>query len=105
MATASASASKVLLGRPPGPKGRFLLGSLFEVSRDWLGFYQRCAQEYGAVVCVHLALVPVYLLTPPRDLATVLVTHAGDLTKPADYRPFARVVCDGLLTSQAHIPK
>src|ERR1700676_5745089 len=98
MATASASTPKALLGHPPGPKGRFLLGSLIEVSRDWLGFYKRCAEEYGDVVCIHLAHVPVYLVVHPRDIETVLVTNAGNFTKSADYRALARVLGQGVLT-------
>lgn len=100
LATTSASAPKVLSDLPPGPKGRFLLGSLVEVSRDWLGFYQRCAEEYGDVVRVRLAHVPVYLLVHPRDIETVLVTNAGNFTKSADYRALARVLGRGLLTSE-----
>src|SRR5712691_2388926 len=105
MATVSATAPKVLPGRPPGPKGRFLLGSLIEVSRDWLGFYQRCAEEYGDIVCIHLAHVPVYLLVHPRDIETVLVTNAGNFTKSADYRALARVLGQGLLTSEGEFWK
>src|SRR5260370_27421978 len=105
MATVSATAPKVLPGRPPGPKGRFLLGSLVEVSRDWLGFYQRCAEEYGDVVCIRLAHVPVYLLVHPRDIETVLVTNAGNFTKSADYRALARVLGQGLLTSEGEFWK
>ena len=100
MATASASAPKVSPGLPPGPKGRFLLGSLVEISRDWLGFYKRCAEEYGDVVCVHVAHIPVYLLVHPRDIETVLVTNAGNFTKSADYRALARVLGRGVLTSE-----
>src|SRR5260370_34383863 len=105
MATVSATAPKVLPGRPPGPKGRFLLGNLVEVSRDWLGFYQRCAEEYGDVVCIRLAHVPVYLLVHPRDIETVLVTNAGNFTKSADYRALARVLGRGLLTSEGEFWK
>ncbi len=97
---ATASTPKALPGTAPGPKGRFLLGSAIEVSRDWLGFYKRCAEEYGDVVCVHLAHVPVYLLVHPRDIETVLVTNAGNFTKSADYRALARVIGRGLLTSE-----
>ena len=100
MATASASAPKTLLGSPPGPKGRFLLGSLIEVSRDWLGFYKNCADEYGDVVRVLLAHVPVYLVVHPRDIETVLVTNAAKFTKSEDYRALARVLGRGLLTSE-----
>src|SRR5712692_8623976 len=105
MATVSASTPKALPGRAPGPKGRFLLGSLIEVSRDWLGFYQSCAEEYGDVVCVHLAHVPVYLVVHPHDIETVLVTNAGNFTKSADYRALARVLGRGLLTSEGEFWK
>ncbi len=100
MASASTSAAKLAPGDPPGPKGRFLLGSLVEMSRDWLGFYRRCADEYGDVVRIHLAHVPVYLLIHPRDIETVLVTKAANFTKSADYRALARVLGRGLLTSE-----
>jgi cytochrome P450 len=100
MATAPASATKAPLANPPGPKGRFLLGSLIEVSRDWLGFYTNCADEYGDVVRVHLAHVPVYLLVHPCDIETVLVTNAAKFTKSEDYRALARVLGRGLLTSE-----
>ena len=105
MATASASTPKALPGHPPGPKGRFLLGSLIEVSRDWLGFYKSCAEEYGDVVRIHLAHVPVYLVVHPRDIETVLVTNAGNFTKSADYRALARVLGRGLLTSEGEFWK
>jgi len=62
MAAASPSAAKSTSGLPPGLKGIFLLGSIFEVSKDWLGFYQHCADEYGDVVRVRFAHVPVYLV-------------------------------------------
>ncbi len=100
MATATASTPKALPGKVPGPKGRFLLGSLIEVSGDWLGFYNRCAEEYGDVVRVHLAHVPVYLLAHPRDIETVLAANAANFTKSADYRALARVLGKGLLTSE-----
>jgi cytochrome P450 len=77
-----------------------LIGSLIELSRDWLGFYKGCAEEFGDVVCVHLAHVAVYLIVHPRDIETVLVTNAGNFTKSADYRALARVLGRGLLTSE-----
>jgi cytochrome P450 len=97
---ATAPTPKVLLRTAPGPKGRFLLGSAIEIGRDWLGFYTGCAEEYGDVVCVRLAHVPVYLIVHPRDIETVLVTNAANFTKSADYRALARVLGRGLLTSE-----
>ena len=100
MAAASPSAAKSTSGLPPGPKGIFLLGSIFEVSKDWLGFYQHCADEYGDVVRVRFAHVPVYLVVHPRDIETVLIAKAINFTKSADYRALARVLKNGLLTSE-----
>jgi len=97
---ATAPTPKALPRTAPGPKGRFLLGSAIEISRDWLGFYKGCAEEYGDVVCVRLAHVPVYLIVHPRDIETVLVTNAANFTKSADYRALARVLGRGLLTSE-----
>jgi cytochrome P450 len=100
MGTASTSAAKISPRLPPGPKGNFLLGSIFEVSKDWLGFYQHCADEYGDVVRVRFAHVPVYLIVHPRDIESVLITNAANFTKSADYRALARVLGNGLLTSE-----
>src|SRR5215831_7937652 len=100
MTAAPASAVKSVSRPPPGPKGNFLLGSILEVSKDWLGFYQHCADEYGDVVRVRFAHVPVYLLVHPRDIESVLITNAGNFTKSADYRALARVLGNGLLTSE-----
>src|SRR5258706_4862485 len=102
---AAAPTPKALPRTPPGPKGRFLLGSAIEIARDWLGFYKGCAEEYGHVVCVHLAHVPVYLIVHPRDIETVLVTNAANFTKSADYRALARVLGRGLVTSEVYFWK
>src|SRR5215471_595322 len=100
MAVASGSATKTSLRTPPGPKGHFLLGNLAAVSRDWLGFYARCAKEYGDVVGLRYLHVPICLLIHPRDIEYVLVTNAGNFTKSADYRALARVLGNGLLTNE-----
>src|SRR5580700_1845964 len=88
------------LGPPPGPKGHFLLGNLRAVSRDWLGFYSRCAREYGDVVQVRYVHVPICLVLHPRDIEYVLVTNPGNFTKSADYRALSRVLGNGLLTNE-----
>jgi len=85
---------------PPGPKGHFLLGNLAAVSRDWLGFYARCARGYGDVVHLRYLHVPICLLMHPRDIEYVLVTNSGNFTKSADYRALARVLGNGLLTNE-----
>src|SRR5262249_33655670 len=100
MASASPSAIKAPLRPPPGPKGHFLLGNLAAVSRDWLGFYSRCAKDYGDVVKLRYLHVPICLLIHPRDIEYVLVANPGNFTKSADYRALARVLGNGLLTNE-----
>src|SRR5215813_14026696 len=100
MSSAASSAVKQSLGPPPGPKGHFLLGNLAAVSRDWLGFYSRCAKEYGDVVQLRYIHVPICLVMHPRDIEYILVTTPGNFTKSADYRALARVLGNGLLTNE-----
>src|SRR5215472_13392053 len=100
MPAAAPSAVKVPLRPPPGPKGHFLLGNLAAVSRDWLGFYSRCAKDYGDVVKLRYLHVPICLLIHPRDIEYVLVVNPGNFTKSADYRALARVLGNGLLTNE-----
>src|SRR2546429_5168693 len=100
MVAAAPSAITHPLRRPPGPKGHFLLGNLAAVSRDWLGFYSRCAKEYGDVVQLRYLHVPICLLMHPREIEYVLVTNPGNFTKSADYRALARVLGNGLLTNE-----
>jgi cytochrome P450 len=100
VATDSTATPKISLSLPPGPKGHFLLGSMIEISRDWLGFYRGCVKEHGDVVRVHIAHVPIYLLVHPRDIESVLVTNASNFTKSVDYRALSRVLGRGLLTSE-----
>jgi cytochrome P450 len=96
----AASEIKAPLRPPPGPKGNFLLGNLSAVSRDWLGFYSRCAREYGDVVGLRYVHVPICLVRNPRDIEYVLVTNAGNFTKSADYRALSRILGNGLLTNE-----
>jgi cytochrome P450 len=100
MATASPFVAKLPLKPPPGPKGHFLLGNLAAVSRDWLGFYSRCAKEYGDVVHLRYVHVPICLLMHPREIEYVLVSNPGNFTKSADYRALARILGNGLLTNE-----
>src|SRR5947199_8847249 len=100
MVAAAPSAITHPLRRPPGPKGHFLLGNLAAVSRDWLGFYSRCAQEYGDAVQLRYLHVPICLLMHPRDIEYVLVTNPGNFTKSADYRALARDLGHRSLTNE-----
>ncbi len=100
MAAASPTKTKAPLKSPPGPKGNFLLGNMAAVSNDWLGFYSRCARDYGDIVALRYLYVRICLLMHPRDIEYVLVTNPGNFTKSADYRALARALGNGLLTNE-----
>lgn len=70
------------------------------LSRDWLAAFSAYAREYGDVVFFRLLHIPVCLLFHPVEIEQVLVTHAANFTKSLDYRALARVLGDGLLTSE-----
>ena len=57
---------------PPGPKGHFLVGHMFQAIGDQLGFPTRCAREYGDVVRLRFGTMVVYLLSHPDHIELVL---------------------------------
>jgi cytochrome P450 len=87
-------------GLPPGPKGRFLLGSMLELRRDLLGFMTDCARRYGDIVSFRFMHIPVCLLSNPDDIERVLITNSANFVKSRDYRALTAVLGDGLLTSE-----
>src|SRR5262249_40134890 len=100
MASTDTKFSRVPAQRPPGPKGRLLIGSLLELGTDWLGFLSECAREYGDVVFFRFAHVPVVLLTHPEHIEQVLVANALYFSKSRGYRALERIAGKGLLTSE-----
>lgn len=87
-------------GLPPGPKGRPVVGCLFELRRDLLGFLTRAARQYGDVVFFNLLHIPVCLLNDPDDIESVLVKNSSRFVKSRDYRALAGVVGEGLVTTE-----
>ncbi len=89
---------------PPGPRGHFYVGHLLDYRRDPLGFFARCAREYGDVVKLRFFHVPYYLVSHPDLIEDVLVTHHKDFGKSLDYRLYLKAVLgDGLLTSEGDV--
>jgi cytochrome P450 len=66
---------------PPGPKGRLLSGSLVEFHKDILGFYTRCAREYGDVVTFRLGRRRLVLLNHPDYIERILVHDNKNFAK------------------------
>ena len=86
---------------PPGPKGHFVLGNLPEFGADVLGFFTRCAREYGGIVRLRLAHRTAYLLSHPDYIEYVLVTNNKNFVKHSfSWRHVRAMFGQGLLTSE-----
>ena len=90
------------LSLPPGPKGKFLLGSAAELAHDWPGFCGQCARDYGDVVFYRFLHVPICQLTHPDDIEAVLVRNASNFHKSRDYAALRFILGRGLLTNEGH---
>jgi cytochrome P450 len=86
--------------RPPGPKGHWLLGNLAEFRRDLLGFFTRCAREYGDLVALRLGTRHVHLASHPDFVEQVLVTENRKFGKSYVFELLRPVLGNGLLNSE-----
>lgn len=86
---------------PPGPRGRFLLGSLPEFAADVLGFMTHCVREHGDFVRVHLPGHDVFILNRSEDIETVLLTQRANFVKHSFFwKHVTAIFGNGLLTSE-----
>lgn len=85
---------------PPGPRGHFLTGSLPEFRRDMLGFFTRCAREYGDVSAFSFFHIRGCLVNNPELIQEVLVSKNDRMAKPWDVRELKLALGEGLLTNE-----
>lgn len=85
-----------------GPKGHFLLGSLPQYLEDTLGFFTRCARDYGDVARFRLGTLPCYVFNHPAQIEEVLRTHSPNFIKDRPLQD-SRVLGRGLLTSEGDL--
>jgi cytochrome P450 len=85
---------------PPGPKGSWFGGNLGEFRRDRLGFFTRCARDYGDIVALRLGPRRVWLVSDPRLIEEVLVAQSKSFIKHFALRLNPLVLGKGLLTSE-----
>src|SRR6202007_2603454 len=87
--------------RPPGPKGRPIVGCALKNRRDPLNVLRTFAREYGDIVLFHVLMRERILLNHPDFVEQVLVIqqdkfHKSELTR----RITERMLGKGLLTSE-----
>jgi len=86
--------------RPPSPPGHWLLGNLPEFRCDMLGFFARCAREYGDFVALKLGPRRVHLASHPDFVEQVLVTENRKFGKSYVFELLRPVLGNGLLNSE-----
>src|SRR5262245_50431137 len=91
--------------RPQGPKGKPMVGSLFEFRRDPIGFLTTLAQTYGDIVHFKLGSQDVFLLNHPDCLRVVRVPNTGQFHKGRGLEIARRCLGNGLLTSEDELPR
>jgi len=84
----------------PGPKGRWLGGSLRDFSADRLRFLTECSREYGDVVAFRFAHRRIVLVNHPDLVEEVLVTRNRQFIKHFALRMAKATLGEGLLTSE-----
>lgn len=86
--------------KPPGPKGRPLVGVLPEFRKDPAGFLEKMARQYGDVVYLPLGRQHIYYVGHPDAIRDVLVTNQHKFKKSRMLERARVLLGDGLLTSE-----
>jgi cytochrome P450 len=87
--------------RTPGPRGQLLFGSAAEFQADRLGFFKRCATEYGDVFAFRAGPMRFVVINHLPSIEKMLVTDAHRFTKSRITRDvFSRVMGEGLMVSE-----
>jgi cytochrome P450 len=86
--------------KPPGPKGRPLVGVLPEFRKDPAGFLEKVARQYGDVVYLPLGRQHIYYLGHPDAIRDILVAQQHKFKKSRMLERARVLLGDGLLTSE-----
>ena len=85
---------------PPGPKARYPWGNLLEYARNPLEFLTKCCRVYGDVVRVHFPGPPVFIISDPEQIESILVKNSRNFIKEREVRKDLSLLGEGLLTSE-----
>ena len=85
---------------PPGPKGRFLIGSFPLASSDPLAVYTDWSRKFGDIFYYRSGPRQVYFLNHPDLVEELLVTQAPNFTKDWVLRNARWLFGNGLLTAE-----
>lgn len=88
--------------RPPGPTPWPLAGCLPQVMKDLIGFMDEM-RAHGPISYAPMPFGSFYLITEPEDIEYVFVKRAKDMHKDAYTQDLARILGEGLLTSEGKL--
>lgn len=101
MSTATLDDQQIQLRKAPGPKGLPVIGNLVDMGRDTLGFFEKCAAEYGDVTALKLGAFPALLINDSDLIEQVLVKEHKSYTKNRIFwRQLEGLLGNGLFTSE-----
>ncbi len=86
--------------RPPGPKNLPIIGNLYTLRSNPLGFLSNAARKYGDLVYFRVASQHMYLLNHPDYVREVLVNNQGNFIKSRALQRAKILLGEGLLTSE-----
>ena len=84
----------------PGPRGRFLTGSLVDAWENPLALFTKSSREHGDFVRFRFAWIDYYLLNDAQAAHRVLVENARGYHKSPNYGGLKVMLGEGLLTSE-----
>jgi cytochrome P450 len=96
------SSRPVQVGAAPGPRGRFLIGSLTDIARDLLGTMARDFAIYGDVVRYRVGPSQIFILSHPDLAQEVLVTRHREFPKMGGRGGLGIVLGNGLVSNIDH---
>ena len=84
----------------PGPRGTFVVGSLFEAWADPLKLFADATRAYGNNVRLKFAHIEYLLVNDPDSVQHILVQNHQNYTKSRNYQGLKVILGEGLLTSE-----
>ena len=92
--------AKLASALPPGPRPSLLSSLVYWPGRNPLEFFTNIARTYGDIAHVRLGGEHVFIVSDPRLIKDVLVTHSRQFTKSRGLERTKRLLGEGLLTSE-----
>jgi cytochrome P450 len=88
------------IARPPGPKGRWLDGSLRAFRRDPLRFLEKLSEDCGPLGYFRAGHQHIYFANDPSLVEEVLVTQNSAFIKSRILQRAKALLGEGLLTNE-----